>query len=465
MSLADLQAQLNELQVFIQQTAQLIVKLSKTQSSDEVTGESTSELAADIRDNLQNGEEQLELLKEDVDETLGSGSQGARKPSSQRDIEREREHATLKASCARLTEDLKTQRVRYRRAHLQAKKNEEKAVQLEQEVYLADLRAAADAWNTTTENEPPDKYMTQGEMRTSLFANRRAGQRTNPNQTKDDLLLTASSDLTTSLRRTHEMLTSELSRSRFAQETLESSNAALQELNQRYTGLDELLAKSRGLLRTLMSSQKSDTWFLQTAMWMLMITIGWLIFRRLLYGPLWWFAYLPLKFAYNTVALIVGSSKRKAIAPSVVPSFQTPELPRILQANTTGSTRSPHHSQHVASSAAGVLPMSEMVGRIVDAAETIMGATEAASALSQATEGASTDDTRHDDAELQPRSNEQEGQQRPQAGLEAHAQQEVRRADGTVLRERDPAQEPLNPKKRMWEEPPPQQQQQRRDEL
>jgi len=84
------------------------------------------------------------------------------------------------------------------------------------------------------------------------------------------------------------LLTSELSRPQFAQETFDASNAALAELNVRYSGLDDLLARSKGLLGTLLRSQKSDTWYLETACWLLAGTIAWLVFRRLLYGPLWW---------------------------------------------------------------------------------------------------------------------------------------------------------------------------------
>jgi len=52
----------------------------------------------------------------------------------------------------------------------------------------------------------------------------------------------------------------------------------------------------------------------------------------------------------------------------------------------------------------------------------------------------------------------QQNQQQQQDEAQGYAQaphQEVRRADGQVLRERDPVREPPNPKKRMFEEPPP----------
>jgi len=73
---------------------------------------------------------------------------------------------------------------------------------------------------------------------------------------------------------------SELSRSRFAQETLEQSTAALADLGEHYTNLNTLLANSRSLLTSLVKSQKSDTWYLETAFYILVTTIIWLVFRR-----------------------------------------------------------------------------------------------------------------------------------------------------------------------------------------
>ena len=98
----------------------------------------------------------------------------------------------------------------------------------------------------------------------------------------------ASSDVTLALRRTHDMMTAELSRSQFAHDTLKESTAALSQLSETYSTLDTMLSRSRNLLGTLLTSQKSDTWYLETAFYVLLATIAWLIWRRLLYGPTWW---------------------------------------------------------------------------------------------------------------------------------------------------------------------------------
>jgi protein transport protein SEC20 len=95
------------------------------------------------------------------------------------------------------------------------------------------------------------------------------------------------------------LIAAELFRSEYAHQTLTESTAALKQLNESYTSMDGMLASSRDLLGTLLRSQKSDTWYLQTAMYMLMVTGAWLLFRRILYGPMWWLVWLPLRIVFG----------------------------------------------------------------------------------------------------------------------------------------------------------------------
>ena len=103
------------------------------------------------------------------------------------------------------------------------------------------------------------------------------------------------------------MMTAELSRSQFAHDTLKESTAALARLGETYSRLDTMLSSSRNLLSTLISSQKSDTWYLETAFMILAITIGWLVFRRLIYGPAWWLIWLPIKILYKSLVGVVSA--------------------------------------------------------------------------------------------------------------------------------------------------------------
>lgn len=131
---------------------------------------------------------------------------------------------------------------------------------------------------------------------------------------EDQQTVGASGNYTEALRRTHDLIASELSRSEFAHQTLTESSNALKQLNEKYDSLDSLLAGSKELLGTLLRSQKSDTWYLQTAMYMLMVTGGWLLFRRLLYGPMWWLVWLPLRLMFG-LGTQVGSAVLGGGAP------------------------------------------------------------------------------------------------------------------------------------------------------
>jgi hypothetical protein len=78
-------------------------------------------------------------------------------------------------------------------------------------------------------------------------------------------------------------------------------------LSESYSSLDSLLSNSRSLANSLIRSQKSDTWYLETAFYILVGTISWLIFRRVLYGPMWWLVWLPVKFAMRSVFALLGA--------------------------------------------------------------------------------------------------------------------------------------------------------------
>jgi protein transport protein SEC20 len=130
--------------------------------------------------------------------------------------------------------------------------------------------------------------------------------RQNKTLSKEEKEVHASSDVTLALRRTHEMMAGELQKSQFAHETLKQSTETLAQLSENYSTLDTLLSSSKNLLGTLLTSQKSDTWYLESAFYILICTISWLVFRRFFYGPLWWLVYAPLKLSFSTLFGIVG---------------------------------------------------------------------------------------------------------------------------------------------------------------
>lgn len=417
----DLLSRANTLQDTLKQTLAQIVRLSKLPSTSPEE-DTPDDLTADIHESLKSLSDDLAELHLDV-----SDLPAARRPTP--------DHlasvARLNTSLVHLDEDISSARARFRRAQLSVKRNQESAVRREREEYLRELQAAgaryASASSAEQLAEQPEQ--SQAQMSASLFSGRRREKR-DTQTTQQDMLLTATSDVTASLRRTHTLLTSELSRSRFAQETLDASNRALEELNTRYGDLNDMLKASRGLVSTLLRSNKSDTWYLETSMYILLATLAWLVFRRLLYGPMWWIIWLPLRnmlkviwfFGGAAVGLINQQKAEREVGRAMSSLTALSSATSTASAVRMEGTEVPQASVHdddVERSAPGSL--SEEIG---SRAEWTM------TGIAMATEPS------------QPEGQSQQGDGQ---------RQEVRRGDQQPLRERDPVKEPPNPKKRMFE--------------
>lgn len=244
----------------------------------------------------------------------------------------------------------------FRHAQLTAKENLEDAQRTERALLLSSFA------NTSSQADAPS------------FVNRPKAAPL----TKEERELHASTDVTLALRRTHNLMQSELSRSQFANDTLKESTAALGQLSEQYSTLDTMLAGTKNLLGTLLRSQKSDTWYLETAFMVLSVTIGWLIFRRFIYGPAWWFVYLPLKLFYKAwmgvfVAVGLRSNRDGVFASSDAAVAGTTlvggtaqavmygsEVPTMSGSSTPSVTQDPEHVQQQGES------MIEEVGKIID---------------------------------------------------------------------------------------------------
>jgi protein transport protein SEC20 len=214
---------------------------------------------------------------------------------------------------------------------------------------------------------------------------------------------------------------SELSRSRFAQETLEQSTAALADLGEKYTDLGSLLSKSRSLVTTLLKSQKSDTWYLETTLYILLTTLIWLIFRRWLYGPITWFIIWPLKILFRIAFAVIPTAS--VASSSSVATSQEPSTSLIIKPSATDkppkrqiNANQPPPYVRVGGGGKGYVQhrpdpsppgsLSQTVGQMAEQSQ-----------------------------------NQQSGEQK----------ETVVRGDGTVLPDR-PSDKPANPKKKMWEE-------------
>lgn len=226
---------------------------------------------------------------------------------------------------------------------------------------------------------------------------------------------------------------------------VEQSTAALSTLSESYSNLDTLLSSSRSLVSSLLHSQKSDTWYLESAFWILVTTISWLVFRRLLYGPSWWLLYLPTRLLWNsTFALahaLVGASA--AI------------IGTLHSASQSRAVSEPSASLIIKPSATGGIPKFSIE--------------MSAPSINVGGGGSGAKDMQHKAAKPEGKSVTEDIDKMAEVNREEAQGREASRESsqgGTILRERN-SDEPPNPKKRMWEEGSnsPHQGDQPRDEL
>ncbi|KAF2217490.1 hypothetical protein CERZMDRAFT_108209 [Cercospora zeae-maydis SCOH1-5] len=447
MNAAQLSAQLHALSDSIKATNSLINKLAKLQfqpGSEPLEGESVVriELAQDIHDSLKQLEEELEFLQQETEDYKAQSSQRKRRDS------RAGDEARLAAKVARVGDELLHSRQQFRNAQLAAKLASEKAKREEREALLEIYRREAEHIDT-----PPGEAAdgTKLSATEGLFA-RRSKHQQQKQLSKDQLLVNASTDVTAALRRTHQLLSTELDRSRFAQETFEESTAALKNLSEEYGNLDTILSNSRNLLGTLLRSQKSDTWYLETAFYILIGTLSWLFFRRILFGPFvklplffWnlsifianWIFFKPLFTILGTIGIISrsGTSTASALSSSIPLSSSTrPSL--IVQPSAQGQAE----------------PLPPKFRDRVKAGGVPAGAGGAGAKIGKDPEIERQQDQRQilDDelSESIGKMAEESGKQTQQGQQEE--ENVVRRGDGTILRDRGD-DEPKNPRKKNFE--------------
>ena len=260
---------------------------------------------------------------------------------------------------------------------------------------------------------------------------------------REDRLVGASHDVTQSLRQTHDLMASELSRSEFAHRTLRESTRALAELSESYAGLDGMLSASRDLLGALFRSQKSDTWYLETSFYLLLATIAWLIFRRWLYGPLWWLLWLPLKLLFrgaiglSSYGLLARSTPGDHLGSSAAVVGTQSSMLQQATMNNEGAPTIQVGQQTMVSASPSPGPDGNQDGSIVDEVGNIVDQSQ----------GDGSPDAQGGDQGQGEGTGQAQGQEQGQA--EGHDQ-----GGDTVLRERR-ADEPPNPRKRMMVEEAP----------
>ncbi|KAL8824017.1 MAG: hypothetical protein Q9191_005367 [Dirinaria sp. TL-2023a] len=417
MSVEDINTRLVPLFDSHKQTLRLINRLAKFPSQPGSTAPGSEsadarvELGTVIHQSLKELDEEFELLRQDAEDltNVSSWTSGARR----KDSERERERTDLAAQVTRLGENLKTARNQFRKAQLQAKRNAEAAKQKERELLFTGLQEG----NAIADH--PRRKATE-------------------KLSEEEQLLQASSDVTAALRNAHALMSQELSKSQFAQETLDASTATLQSLSESYNNLDNLLSSSRTLVSSLLHSQKSDTWYLESAFWILVTTICWLVFRRILYGPGWWLIYLPLRLVWKL--MVFNAQLILSLFATIVGSVgAAKQSDALLQASERIST-----SLIVKPSATGGFPRYQPN---MPAPSVAVGAGGSGVKAPQPGAESSSAEKSLSERVGQMAEQSQEVQRAPSTSSENAGQE-------TVLRERND-DEPPNPKKRIWEEPRP----------
>lgn len=304
-------------------------------------------------------------------------------------------------------------RTQFRKAQLTAKHNADRAKVRERELLFSNLQSGTSTPSSTYRQRKQVQGLSEGEV-----------------------VARASSDVTAALRRTHQLMQGELSRSRFAQETLEQSTAALADLGERYSDLNTLLSNSRNLLSTLVKSQKSDTWYLETTFYILITTVVWLIFRRWLYGPLTWFLIWPLKLVFRVFFGVFGLATASSAATSsvAIPSSSSSSL--IVKPSATGGSPKFNAAQQQQQRYVRVGGGGRGYMHAGDASPPNSYSQQVGQMAEQAQQQQQQEEEVPDHPQFRaPRQDEDDGP--------------VRRGDGTILQESD---KPRNPKKKMWEE-------------
>lgn len=326
MSFESLQKCLVTLQETTSQISVLIAHLGAIkfppETSKQEAERDVTELNDEIAQSLKEQAEDLELLDQEVKD-MADG-----RPGSDTQAAKQR----LQERCTRAAQDLKQARTEYSKSQRTAIRTLRLMERAKRELHIQSLL------------NPPKQDDSNGSQ---PISRRRTPA---PEQSQDEKLVGAAGDVTEALRRTHALLSNELSRSQFAHDTLKESSAALGQLSENYTSLDSVLSSTKTLLGTLMRSQKSDTWYLETAFYILVATIGWLIFRRFIYGPAWWFIYLPLKLVWNAwmgVFTVLGLRGGGSAVSSLVQS-QSMAATIIPGATTVQATVSGTDSPHMA---------------------------------------------------------------------------------------------------------------------
>jgi Sec20 len=134
-----------------------------------------------------------------------------------------------------------------------------------------------------------------------------------PNVSEKDIsLLGAAQDVTIALKRTHALLEQELEKSTLSLDSLNNSSQTLCQLENQYGAFDVLLRGSQRLITDLERADKWDRWMIYGGLAMFGLACLWIVYKRILRGP------LGLVFWVSTKALGLTSALARPLEVAVV---------------------------------------------------------------------------------------------------------------------------------------------------
>ncbi|CAK7566359.1 MAG: Protein transport protein sec20 [Sporothrix epigloea] len=283
------------------------------------------------------------------------------------------EDVSLQRGLAHLREGLTDARREFRIAQLAARRHREDALRNQHRQILASYIDEVDS-----EEDGSNEEEIAREGRTSRPATH--GRLRPPAAKHVSPTTSAAADVTAALRQTHARIAGEVGRSEFAAQTLAESSRALAELGDKYGSggassggdINSSLKSARTLVRGLVTANKSDTWYLQTATYMVAATICWLLFRRLLYGPLWLLIWWPLRTMFGTAVWVGrasgGGSNKNAITSVRVGENPVTSVATSLVMATSDVVAKVHETETLEAipPGGGAESMLEEVGHIID---------------------------------------------------------------------------------------------------
>lgn len=137
------------------------------------------------------------------------------------------------------------------------------------------------------------------------------GRKETKEKASEKTVLKKSSDITSGLKRVHAMAQGNVLRGEMHLESLEQSSQDMQQLQQKYTSFDVLLAGSKKLVQHLEQADRQDRIFMMLSLGFLGLVVSWILYRRVLKLPLMIITWPLLK----VFGLVKGKPDVKQMGP------------------------------------------------------------------------------------------------------------------------------------------------------